>query len=258
MRDQPASTVDSPETGVAAGQRWLLVRLVVESWRMLRRQLGAIPGKDWLRWGTGLVAGFAACVLLVFAVTNAMRQWNALGDMDAQGLRWVIATAPMAFADAIMYESPGNLLYLGPLTLLVAVLATRRGRGLVAVSLIAGYVLQRPLVLLGWMWWDRSRPDMVAGGVAAPAFHSFPSGHAALATFVYGFLAYLWIRATPRLLEKVFALLITTLWVTMVGVGRLRLGAHWPSDIVVGALIALAWLTVVIVLHRYLESRQPV
>ena len=108
----------------------------------------------------------------------------AAGLLLPRALGWLVSVAPIAFADAIMYESPGNLLYLGPLTVLVAVWSVRRGRALMGVSLVAGYLLQRPLVLLGWMWWDRARPELVAGGVASPGFHSFSSGHAALATFV--------------------------------------------------------------------------
>ena len=105
------------------------------------------------------------------------------------------------------------------------------------------------------MWWDRARPDLVAGGVASPGYHSFPSGHAALSTFVYGFLAWLWARSTHSLAERLFIVLCTAVWITMINVGRLRLGAHWPSDVVAGLMISLPWLTIVVLLHRYLEAQ---
>jgi hypothetical protein len=165
-------------------QPWLLVRFGTETWIGLRAQLGSITPEYWLRWAAGLAVGFAACALLMPAITDTARTWETLAAIDRRALRWLVSVAPIAFADAIMYESPGNLLYLGPLTVLVAVWSVRRGRALMGVSLVAGYLLQRPLVLLGWMWWDRARPELVAGGVTSPGFHSFSSGHAALATFV--------------------------------------------------------------------------
>jgi membrane-associated phospholipid phosphatase len=256
MKTGPAQAAQSAAAAPAAMRRWVLARLVTETWTELRTQLGAIAPKHWWLWGAGLAAGFATCALLVFLVTEAAKSWDGLATLDARALRWLIAMAPMAFADAIMYESPGNLLYLGPLTLLVTVWSVRRGRALIGISLVVGYLLQRPLVLLGWTWWDRARPELVAGGIASPAYHSFPSGHAALATFVYGFLAWLWARSTYSLAERVFVVLCTAAWITLIGVGRLRLGAHWPSDMVAGLIISLPWLAIVIFLHRYLEARR--
>lgn len=74
-----------------------------------------------------------------------------------------------------------------------------------------------------------------------------------MSTFVHGFLAYLWARATPRIGERVFAFAVAAAWVLIISVGRLRLGSHWPSDMIAGYLIAAAWLTVVIVAQRRLE-----
>lgn len=236
--------------------RWRLNRLLHATWQDLKHQLGSVSAPVWLRWTGGLIGGFALCSLLMYVITQTARHWNALSDYDHQALRWLIDHAPMAFADAIMYESPGNLIYLGPLALVAALWLIRRDQALAGISLVTGYLLQRPLVLLGWLWWDRMRPDMVGGGIAAPGFNAFPSGHTALSGFVYGFLAYLWIRSSSNRLEQAFAVVVTVAWVTLIAVGRLRLGAHWPSDMVGGALIALPWLGVMILLHSYLEAHR--
>jgi undecaprenyl-diphosphatase len=86
--------------------------------------------------------------------------------------------------------------------------------------------------------------------------HSFPSGHAALCIAVYGFLAYLWIRASKSVAEKVFAVVVVALLTTVVSLARVRLGSHWPSDIVAGAVIGIAWLVVVIVAYRGATERK--
>ena len=67
---------------------------------------------------------------------------------------------------------------------------------------------------------------------------------------VYGFLAYLWIRSSRSVAERVFAVLVVAVLTTTVSLARVRLGSHWPSDIVAGAVIGVAWLAVVIVAYR--------
>ncbi len=235
---------------------WRLGAFMSATWAGLRTQLAQVPKSAWGLWFMGLVLGFGVCTVLVYLVTYGARTWEALNAWDIDALHWVVAMAPIEFADSIMYESPGNLLYLGPLILVASAWFISRGQALNAISLLVGYLLQRPLVLLGWSWWDRSRPTLIADGVASPAFHSFPSGHAAMSTFTYGFLVFLWIRSTSSITERFFAAALGLGWVLMVAVGRLRMGSHWPSDMIAGFVIALAWLTVMIVLHRFLEKRQ--
>jgi membrane-associated phospholipid phosphatase len=69
-------------------------------------------------------------------------------------------------------------------------------------------------------------------------------------------MAWLWSRSTKSWTERNFAVLCAAVWIGMIIVGRLRLGVHWPSDMVAGILIALPWLSIVIMLHRYLEAQR--
>lgn len=236
-------------------RRWLLRRAGADLWSSARAQLATVAPRDWARWVGWLGAGFAACSGLVWLITRLGQELvdHGLQAWDQQALEALVRHAPMEFADAIMYESPGNLLYIAPLIAVALVIAVRRQHVLAGVSLLAGYLLQRPLVIFGWMWWDRVRPDFIAGGVASPGFHSFPSGHTAMSTFTYGFLAYLWARSTPCVGERLLAFTLALAWIVLISVGRLRLGAHWPSDMIGGFVVAAAWLAVVIFAHSRLE-----
>jgi undecaprenyl-diphosphatase len=157
----------------------------------------------------------------------------------------------VSFSNAILLESFGNLAYMVPAVLVSAIVAARAGRPLLALSLVLVYVLQRPIVLIGWQLWDRARPTIIQSGDAAPPLHSFPSGHSALVVSFYGLLAWLWIRSSRSVLERMAAVVLLALLAVIVGWARLRLGTHWPSDVIAGTVLGACWGTAVIVaLHR--------
>lgn len=67
---------------------------------------------------------------------------------------------------------------------------------------------------------------------------AFPSGHAANATIVFLTLAFLLTSTYPRRALAVWA----AVWLSiLVGVSRLVLGVHWPSDVIAGWAFGLFW-----------------
>lgn len=203
-----------------------------------------------------LAVGWLACAGWAAGITATARAWDARGlaAWDERTLRW-IERGPVSFQNAILLESPGNLIYLIPLVSCVAVMAIRARRPVLAVTAMAAYVLARPLVILGWQLWDRPRPRLIAGGVAAPPLHSFPSGHIVLAISVYGLLAYAWFRASRSPVERAAIVALTSAWCLAAGLARVRLGSHWPSDVIGGAAIGAAWLAVIVFAVHRAESR---
>jgi undecaprenyl-diphosphatase len=238
---------------------WVLIGAAQRLWRTLRDDCRTIPRRAWARWAITLVIGFALCaVLSVVTTTIARARLNdGLQSWDERWLMWLEQHGPLSFPDAILAESAGNLMYLIPLTLAASVIAIRLRNPLVAIGIQVAYWGVRPVVLAGWMTWDRARPKLIGDGIAAPGLHAFPSGHAALTMAVYGFLVYLWIRRSGSLIERFLGVLVVLLIVTLVSVARVRLGSHWPSDIVAGAALGIAWLIVVIVATRTAERSRP-
>ncbi len=231
---------------------WLLTSALRDLWSTLGDDCRAIPRRAWQRWAITLIVGCAACGALSYAITSFAyaRVNEGLQTWDERWLMKLADDGPMSFPNAILLESPGNLAYLIPLTIIASIIAIRRHNPLAAISIQIAYWLQRPIVLIGWKTWDRARPDLIGEGIAAPGLHSFPSGHAALCVAVYGFLAYLWIRSSRSVAEKAVAIALTTVLIMLVSLARVRLGAHWPSDIIAGAALGMAWLTVVIIAYR--------
>ena len=232
---------------------WALARAWDRTWTPFRGGWRALPRGAFRRWLTTLGVGFVLCAAVVSTITLvAKRNAAALTEWDARQLRRV-EQGPMSFSDAILLESFGNLAYMVPLTLAAAVVAARRGRPLLALSFPAAYVLMRPLVLLGWQIWNRQRPTLVADGIAAPGLHAFPSGHVALMLSVYGLLAWLWVRASRSAVERAVAVVLLVALLGVTGAARVRLGSHWPSDVLAGYAIGLAWVTTVILALRRAE-----
>ena len=80
---------------------------------------------------------------------------------------------------------------------------------------------------------------------------SFPSGHATVAIALYGFLAYLTLQHLKNKQQKFLVIFISLIIILLLGFSRLYLGVHYVSDIAVGYLNGLLWLTIGIGLNEW-------
>lgn len=235
---------------------WALARGARETKRRFDEGWDRLPDGALRRWaavivigwllGAGLAAGLS--VLGERMVEGGMDEW------DRRTLLEIAADERFSFQTAIFFEGLGSSAMLIPLTVLAVVLAARARRPLVALTIAAGYVLHDPLVWVGWAVWNRARPDLVAGGIASPPLHAYPSGHAVQMLAVYGLLAYLWARRSGSWAERLLAAFTVAVLALVVSYARVRLGTHWPSDIGAGLLIGGLWLAVCVLALRRGEA----
>lgn len=130
-----------------------------------------------------------------------------------------------------------------PLLVLAAVLWARKGRWERAATAVSAYIASKLILQAGWMTWSRDRPADVAGGEIIPAeLASFPSGHAVQTWTVYGLLVLWWAASTDRAWERTLAWMLLIAGSLILGAGRVRIGAHYPSDIAGGLLLGALWL----------------
>ena len=101
---------------------------------------------------------------------------------------------------------------------------------------------------------ERSRPELFQ--VVAEAGYSFPSGHAMMSICLYGMVVFLITRHIRswhwRLVVIIFALVL----VATIGVSRVYLGVHYPTDVVAGFFAGGSWLALCISLLMWWERRR--
>lgn len=104
---------------------------------------------------------------------------------------------------------------------------------------------------------NRARPPLAD---AVPPYEhspSFPSGHTLNSTVIAGMVAYLVFRRLAHLLVRILTITVAVLWAAAMGASRVFLGHHWLSDVVAAWLLGLAWLSLIITVHRLAVRRGP-
>lgn len=158
------------------------------------------------------------------------------GDLsDPVGPRW--------FEEMMRdFTALGGIAFLTLLTLSVCGWLLFDGRRfpavVIAVSVAGGIVLSLALKL----GYARPRPDLVPHGSEVYTA-SFPSGHAMMSAAVYLTLGVLLARVQPRQPLRIYFLVLAVLLTVLVGVSRVYLGVHWPSDVLAGWSAGAAWAT---------------
>ena len=105
------------------------------------------------------------------------------------------------------------------------------------------------LNLIAKLIFARTRPDLWLS-LAPQNDYSFPSGHAMLSSaFMLTVLVLLWRSGASGAVKRVVSVL-GVLFVLAVGLSRLYLGVHYPSDILAGWMASLAWVALLSILLR--------
>ncbi|MBN2905111.1 MAG: phosphatase PAP2 family protein [Rhodobacteraceae bacterium] len=198
----------------------------------------------------GLLSAFGAvCIAVATGATGAFDAAILLalrepGDVAQPiGPPWMLET----MRDFTALGSTGvlTLLTVGA-ALYLLVSGRRRTAGLVLVAMVGGLVLNN-LLKLGVA---RPRPDLVPHAVAVFT-KSFPSGHAMNSAVVYLTLGTLLARTQRALGPRSLVMTLAVGLPVLIGVSRIYLGVHWPSDVLAGWTLGAGWaLAVWLVMSR--------
>lgn len=152
------------------------------------------------------------------------------------------------------FTALGGMGVLTSLTLAVigylALVRKRRTALLVAVT-VGGGILLSLLLKHGF---DRPRPDLVPHESYVYT-SSFPSGHSMMAAITYLTLAALLVRIEELRRVKLYLLTLATLLTFAIGISRVYMGVHWPTDVLAGWTAGATWALLCWQLARWLQGR---
>jgi undecaprenyl-diphosphatase len=103
----------------------------------------------------------------------------------------------------------------------------------------------------------RPRPDVVEHLTVVSSL-SFPSGHSMMSAVVYPALGAILARATPHPLLKLYIIGVALALTAIIGISRVYIGVHYPTDVIAGWCVGSCWALVCWVTVRLLQRRGTV
>lgn len=99
----------------------------------------------------------------------------------------------------------------------------------------------------------RSRPIDIS--LISETGYSFPSGHAMVSMAFYGFMIYLIYKKLKNKWLKWSLIILNIILIVLIGMSRIYLGVHYPSDVIAGFLVGIAYLILYTnIVKKYLVS----
>jgi phosphatidylglycerophosphatase B len=206
---------------------------------------------------------FEAVVVLSLAVSLlslVLFAWLGREMLEGDTLRfddavrsWVHQFASPGLTRTMTFiSSMGSRILLAQLFVVLLVFAWLRWRRAaiwLAITMGGALLLE---ITLKWVY-HRQRPVAFFGDL--PHSYSFPSGHALTSLCFYGVLAGLLSARIKPLPWRIALWGVAVLLIIAIGLSRIYLGVHYPSDVLAGYLAATVWVTGIIVLDHVRKVR---
>ncbi|NNH72251.1 phosphatase PAP2 family protein [Nocardia uniformis] len=203
-----------------------------------------------------IVNGVTTMVLLAVlfcALTALVARSSAPPAVDADASRWIIdhrngGLTVVAKTLAVL----GGTASMTVLTAIACVWSAWRRQWDAAVLVAMTGLGALVLVLVGKHLVARDRPPM-AGRLSDETSYAYPSGHTAGSFVVIGIVMIVALPYLRGIVRRVLPIAAAVL-VAAVGLSRIYLGAHWPTDILAGWLLGALWLMVCLTTFEYVSA----
>ena len=236
----------------------------VNKWRRMLGEAGAVVGKPWRRYRANIFLAYLVVAVIVFLVLAVLAKTVAYFTFDLSMAQLIQSFHP-AWFDVLMrtltWIGFGPQAYVITLLVLVALFVSglKWETAVSAISVAGSTALGLALKVLV----DRPRPSADLVNVLSQLNDfSFPSGHVLFFTVFFGFQMFMAYTLLKPSWWRSAILLVLGAMVTLVGVSRVYMGQHWPSDVMAAYLLGSVWLTATVLVYRWGKPRfsanQPV
>lgn len=201
----------------------------------------------------GLVAA-AGTLYLLYGLAEEVHEGDTRG-FDESALALVnrfASPALTSFMRGVTYLGSNEFLAVACACVVLAFVVTRRRReaAMLLLTMAGAAFLNFTLKLLS----GRERPEPFFG-TPLPESYSFPSGHALLSFCFYGMIAAVITARVEGAGRRASVWAATVLLVAFIGLSRVYLGVHYPSDVAAGYAAAFVWMVMVASAGRLMEAR---
>jgi membrane-associated phospholipid phosphatase len=191
-------------------------------------------------WRVLVVFAFYALPVIIFVRLALEIQERTPPALDATVLHWLRQSAsPELDGWAVWLTDLGGPIGVTVVMLIGAIalyLGRRRRAALVLVAGVGGAAVINTLLKASF---QRARPDLWEPLVHEASF-SFPSGHAMVSSALACSVIYiLWRTRWQR-----WAIVLGLAYVFIIGLTRLYLGVHYPTDVLAGWLVGFTWVAI--------------
>jgi membrane-associated phospholipid phosphatase len=196
--------------------------------------------------------------LCLYAALAVLAHHYAYFDWDLSLARSIQSLSLPGFENTMIAVSLlGDGWIAWPLAAAVGLAMIKAGLRAEGVICMTGAGLGSAANLLLKVLIGRPRPaEMLVNVATAYSNESFPSGHVFFFVEFFGFLFFLaYVLLKPGSLRR-GSQVVLGLLIVLVGVSRVYLGAHWPSDVAGAYLAGGIWLMLMIEVYRRVESRR--
>ncbi len=133
--------------------------------------------------------------------------------------------------------------------LLVSLIVFKRWKYIVQATLILALATISNMMLKRFI--DRARPGIEH--LVSVETLSYPSGHAMSAMAFYGFLIFLVTKFNIQKMIKYVLIIVLITIIISIGISRIYLGVHFPSDIAGGFIAGFIWVVFCVLLFDLIE-----
>jgi phosphatidylglycerophosphatase B len=131
-------------------------------------------------------------------------------------------------------------------------LRLKRAAALMSANMVGAWLLNDGLK----EFFHRVRPEPFFD-IPPPGDFSFPSGHSLCSFCFYGMITALFVARIRNGAARVTIIVSAALIILMVGLSRVYLGMHYPSDVLGGWTLGLFWISFLLMFDKREEPRVP-